>query len=192
MVDLPKVIASSVIRSAHQGESHGGVYIIDLQMGEHLQVIDWNNNTISWEGRGMDRGLRGIAIYNKKIYMAASDEIFVYDTKFRLLESYKNRYLKHCHEIFISNDTLYLTSTGFDSILVFDLKTKSFSQGYCFRYISDQDRFISGSYNPTLDNGPLAGDTIHINNVHFMDERLFFACLHVQDLLYIQGDRPRS
>src|SRR5205814_2004977 len=30
MDKLPRVIATSVVRSAHQGESHGGVYLIDL------------------------------------------------------------------------------------------------------------------------------------------------------------------
>ncbi len=88
---MSKVIASSVIRSAHQGESHGGVYVIDLERSEHSQVIDWNDESIGWEGRGADRGLRGIAFHDEVIYMAASDEIFVYDQKFNLIESYRNK-----------------------------------------------------------------------------------------------------
>ena len=40
MQKLPKVIATSVVRSAHQGESHGGVYLIDLNSGEFEQVIE--------------------------------------------------------------------------------------------------------------------------------------------------------
>ena len=71
---LPTLIASSVIRSAHQGESHGGVYLVDMEAGTFDQVIDWNDTSISWEGRGADRGLRGIAFYKGLIYLAASDE----------------------------------------------------------------------------------------------------------------------
>ncbi|MDH3689296.1 MAG: hypothetical protein OEU36_07425 [Gammaproteobacteria bacterium] len=189
---MRKVVASSVIRSAHQGESHGGVYVIDLQSGEHSQVIDWNDDTISWEGRGMDRGLRGIAFYNQEIYMAASDEIFVYDRNFTLLESYRNKYLRHCHEIFISDNKLYLSSTGFDSILVLDLDTKSFEIGYCFRHIPNQGKFIFAPYDPMSASGPPMGDTVHLNNVHVIDGTLFFACLRVPELLYVQGDTPIS
>lgn len=59
---LPTVIASSVIRTSSQGESHGGLYLVDLETGSFEQVLDWNDGSISWEGRGAERGLRGIAV----------------------------------------------------------------------------------------------------------------------------------
>ena len=49
------------MRGSHKGESHGGVYLIDLQSREVVQTIDWNTVDIDWQGRGWDRGLRGIA-----------------------------------------------------------------------------------------------------------------------------------
>ena len=79
---LPTIVCSSVIRSVHQGESHGGVYLVDLEPGDTTQVIDWSDDTIDWEGRGGDRGLRGIAFHDGLIYLAASDEVFVYDREF--------------------------------------------------------------------------------------------------------------
>ena len=91
MTQLPTVIATSVIRSVQQGESHGGIYIIDLETGEVRQPVDWDNAAISWEGRGMDRGLRGIAFYHDYLYVAASDEKFVYDREFNIRKSYRNR-----------------------------------------------------------------------------------------------------
>ena len=93
MDKLPRVIATSVVRSAHQGRSHGGVYLIDLNSGQYDQVIDWNDESINWEGRGGDRGLRGIAFHNNRVFLAASDEIFVFDTAFNRLNSYRNQYL---------------------------------------------------------------------------------------------------
>src|SRR5687767_779374 len=103
-MQLPQVIASSVIRSAHQGQSHGGVYIVDLESEQWRQVIDWDDPAINWEGRGADRGLRGIALHQGEVYLAASDEIFVYGPGFKMARSFRNRYLKHCHEICIYND----------------------------------------------------------------------------------------
>ena len=48
---------------------------------------------------------------------------------FEPLGSWRNRYLKHCHEICRHERTLFLTSTGFDSILGFDLDSRIFSFG---------------------------------------------------------------
>src|SRR5712691_9583159 len=72
MARLPTVVASSVIRASQQGESHGGVYLVDLEHRSWRQMIDWNDPAISWEGRGWDRGLRGIAFHAGHVYLAAS------------------------------------------------------------------------------------------------------------------------
>src|SRR5215210_6469 len=133
MERLPNVIASSVVRSTHQGESHGGVYLIDLETEAIEQVIDWNDCSINWEGRGADRGLRGIAFHQDEVYLAASDEIFVYTREFDLKRSIQNKYLKHCHETYITDGRLYLTSTGYDSILEYDIPSRSFVGGLCIR-----------------------------------------------------------
>jgi len=193
MTPLPKVITSSVIRSAHQGESHGGLYIVDCETGCYEQVLDWNDSSINWEGRGLDRGLRGIAFYDNKILLAASEEIFLYDQNFNLLESYRNKYLRHCHEIFVQEDSLFLTSTGYDSILEFNLKAKRFVKGYCLRYNgfkgTQRRRFLKKLYekmqvtvkpsfsvfDPNLDKGPLPGDTVHLNNVYCTDEAVYIS-----------------
>src|SRR5438045_9797552 len=130
MDKLPRVIATSVVRSAHQGESHGGVYLIDLNSGRFDPVIELNDDSISWGGRGGDRGLRGIAFHNNRLFLAASDEIFVYDTAFNRLDSYRNQYLRRCHEISRYENTLYLTSTDLNSVLEFDINMNSFSSVY--------------------------------------------------------------
>ena len=60
-IRLPKLIATSVVRGSRQGESHGGVFTVDFERQEGEQHVDWNTADIDWEGRGADRGLRGIA-----------------------------------------------------------------------------------------------------------------------------------
>lgn len=175
---LPSVVLSSVVRSAFKGESHGGVYLIDLETERIDQVIDWADPTINWEGRGADRGLRGIAFHGQSVYLAASDEIFVYDKTFALQGSFKNRYLKHCHEIQVEGERLYATSTGFDSVLEYDLAAEDFVRGYCLRFSSiwrsrrkvglrPRPRFRT--FDPRGDAGPIAGDTCHVNNVFARD-----------------------
>ncbi len=188
---LPTVVASSVIRSTRKGDSHGGVYIVDMANGTAEQVIDWDRMDISWEGRGLDRGLRGIVIYDDKIFLAASNEFFVYDKKFNLIESFRNRYLNHCHEISLDGNRLYLASTGYDSVLEFNIDTGVFTQGYCLRYTPVGDLLEKASrvafggsgavfplprlmrFDPNADGGPDEKDTVHINNVHVENGKLF-------------------
>ena len=130
---LPKVLVTDVIRSAHQGQSHGGVHLVDLEAGDSTRVLDWNDDTIDWEGRGGDRGLRGIAFHNDHIVIAASNEVFVFDQGFKVVASHRNDYLSHAHEIALDNDRLYVTSTKFNTILVLDLAKGAFTDGYHIR-----------------------------------------------------------
>ena len=195
---LPKVILSSVVRSTHQGESHGGVYLVDLETGGIQQVIDWNDPSISWEGRGADRGLRGIAFSGDRVFLAASDEVFVYDPSFRLQGSIKNRYLKHCHEITVADDVLYMTSTGFDSIIEYDLRRERFRRGYCLRFprvwrarrrLHVRPRPRLSVFDPEGDVGPALGDTCHVNNIVVEDGALYVAGTGLGTLWRIRDSR---
>ncbi|MCP5092847.1 MAG: hypothetical protein GY949_18190, partial [Gammaproteobacteria bacterium] len=114
------------------------------------------------------------------------DELFVYDLQFRKLRSYRNPYLKHCHEIFVYGGSLYLTSTGYDSILAFDLDGGKFAWGM---HASKIDGVWQGHrFNPSSDSGPPARNQLHINNV-FCDEReLSFSGLRTEGIISLGAD----
>jgi hypothetical protein len=201
MQKLPRVITTSVIRSARQGESHGGLYLVDLDSGDIEQVIDWNDRSINWEGRGGDRGLRGIAFHQGKIYLAASDEIFVYDRRFNRIESFTNGYLKRCHEIHIANNVLYLTSTELNSVLEFDLTRRLFIRGYAItRDQADKANLVGrikasalrrakfrvALFDPNRENGPTItpnSSDLHINNVSRTNESIMISGTRIEALL---------
>ena len=194
----PRVIVSSVIRSADQGQSHGGVYLVDMSTGDTEQVIDWNASSIDWEGRGGDRGLRGIAFHADRIYLAASDEIFVYDRGFTQLGSLRNRYLRHCHEIYVSGHRMFVTSTGFDSVLEYDLTTERFTRGTLLRYrevwkvrrrMGIRPRPTFRVFDPETDDGPTPADTSHINNVFSDGTSVFCSGVNMGTLWQIRDDR---
>ena len=176
---LPTVVMSSVVRSSHRGESHGGVYLVDLVRETIRQAVDWNAVDIDWEGRGGDRGLRGIAFHGDHVLLAASDEVFVYDRGFQPIGSFTNPYLKHCHEIVVRGGHLYLSSTGFDSVLEYDLEGERFTRGFMLRFsdlwrgrrrLHVRPRPSFRVFDPNDRHGPVPGDTSHINNV-FVDDR---------------------
>ena len=180
-----KLVASSVVRGAQQGQSHGGVYIIDFKTQEVNQTIDWNTSGIDWQGRGWDRGLRGIAFDGEQVFIAASDELFAYTPDFQLIESWRNPYLKHCHEITVFERSLFLTSTGFDCVLGFDLDQHCFNWG-----INIQRRgvkFKPVGFDPLADNGPMMLNKMHINNVFCNRHGLYISGLLTGGMLHFNG-----
>jgi hypothetical protein len=180
-----KLVTTSVVRGSHQGESHGGVYLIDLEHSEVRQTIDWNKADIDWQGRGWDRGLRGIAFDGDVVYIAASDELFAYSPDFEPLGSWRNPYLKHCHEIAVHQRTLFLTATGFDSILGFDLDTREFQWG--LHVLTHQFRFKGTSFDPRQKDGPLMLNKLHLNNVHCTPGGMYISGLKTGGMLLFNG-----
>jgi hypothetical protein len=161
------------------------VYLVDFQHGRASQVLDWNTMDIDWQGRGWDRGLRGIAFDGDTVYIAASDELFAYTPDFRLIGSWRNRYFRHCHEIFRHERTLFLTSTGFDSILGFDLDLKNFCWG--LNVAAQDDGFVCKSFDPEFDDGPAPSNALHLNNVHCERGGMHISGLRTGGVLLFNG-----
>ncbi len=190
LIHMPILIATSVVRGSHQGESHGGVYLVNTEAQEVVQPLDWNTVNIDWQGRGWDRGLRGIAFDGERVFIAASDELFEYTPDFELVASYRNRYLKHCHEISRYQRRLYLSSTGFDSILGFDLDTNRFTFGLGIADLGDEYR--GSPFNPETEQGPQAHNHLHINNIVCNSDAMYISGLHSRGLLQYTGQHIKK
>jgi len=182
-IKLPTLVATSVVRGSHKGESHGGIYVVDFDSRSGRQLVDWNTTNIDFQGRGADRGLRGIAFNDADVYVAASDELFCYDPQFEMQGSYRNRYLKHCHEICRMKQHIFVTSTGFDSLLAFNLDSQSFDWGFHLQRIGD--KWEGHTFDPRKKTGPAAVNDFHINMVHVNDKGIFFSGLKTGALLHL-------
>lgn len=180
-----KLVTTSVVRGSHQGESHGGVYLVDLRNREIRQALDWNTTGIDWQGRGWDRGLRGIAFDGETVYIAASDELFAYTQDFKPIGSWRNAYLKHCHEIAVWERRLFLASTGFDSILAFDLDEKAFR--WALHVATHKFQFHGRTYDPGGRDGPLMLNKLHLNNVHCTRGGMYISGLRTGGMLLFNG-----
>ncbi len=182
-----KLLTTSVVRGSHQGESHGGVYLLDVEAGTVRQTLDWNTAAIDWQGRGWDRGLRGIAFDGEVVYIAASDELFAYTPDFKLIGSWRNAYLRHCHEIAVHERRLFLTSTAFDTVLGFDLDAREF--GWALHLATHQLQFKGNLFDPRLPDGPLPLNKLHLNSVHCTPEGMYVAGLKTGGMLLFNGTR---
>ena len=184
---MRRLVATSVVRGSQKGESHGGVCLIDLDAREVVQAIDWNTVDIDWQGRGWDRGLRGIAFDGELVYMAASDELYAYTPQFRPVGSWRSPYLKHCHEIAVHGRELFLTSTGFDSILGFNLDKRCFDWALHVQMHQYQAGFER--YDPTGTAGPLALNKLHLNSIYADASGMYICGLNSGGMLQYTGDR---
>ncbi len=182
-IKLPKLIATSVVRGSQQGESHGGIFTIDFDAQSGEQHVDWNTSKIDFEGRGADRGLRGITFDGDDIYIAASDELFCYDRDFKIKNSFRNHYLKHCHEIIRKDRRIFLSSTGFDSLLSFNLDTKQFDWG--FHLQKQYEQWDGFTFDPQSATGPRAVNDFHINSVHVDNTGVYLSGLRSQALIWL-------
>ena len=180
-----KLVATSVVRGSQQGESHGGVYLLDLETQQAELKLDWNAAGIDWSGRGGDRGLRGIAFDGDTIYITASDELFAFRPDFSRVGSWRNPYLKHCHETSVFDRTLYIASTGFDSILGFDLDERVFH--WAMHVDVQRFRFKGETYDPFRDDGPLQLNKLHINNVHCDEGGMYLCGLRTGGMVHFNG-----
>lgn len=182
-----KLVTTSVVRGSQQGDSHGGVYLIDLDEQVVEQKIDWNKTDIDWQGRGWDRGLRGIAFDGDTVYIAASDELFAYTPEFEFIGSWRSPYLKHCHEICVYERSLFLTSTAFDSILAFDLDKKKFH--WAIKISRKDFKFHITPFDPGNEKGPIMLNKMHINNVVCNRNGMYISGLKTEGLLHFNGKR---
>lgn len=180
-----KLLTTSVVRGSYTLQSQGGVYLIDLEQQSVIQAIDWNKSDVDWQARGWERGFRGIAFDKETVFLAAGDELFAYSPDFRRIGSWRNRYLKHCDEINVYGRTLFLASTGFDSILAFDLDQHEFNWAM---QIKEKDFHYQGStFDPKLDDGPLMLNKLHINNVYCDSNGMYISGLRTGGMLHFNG-----
>ncbi len=166
-----KVIASSVIRSAVKGQSHGGLYVIDTDKQIIKQVLDWTYPYIRWDledNGGGDRGMRGIIFYKDHLYTAGSMYVYKFNKKFELVNKFDHQYFNGTHEMWRVDNILYTIANSFDAIWLFDL---------------DKEKWLGGFYH-TLEKSPVLfdvndeipyGDTMHLDAISVFNDTIWYA-----------------
>jgi len=125
-----KALASSVVRLTSKGADHGYLYLVDFDTEAFKPVLKWSDENIDWEGRGGDRGLRGIAFYKEHIIVASGKQILFLNSNYTIEHIFNHPFLGDIHELFVDGNTLYITSTLYDLILALDLDKLEFTNGY--------------------------------------------------------------
>ena len=150
------------------------------------RLLNWNTPDIEWHGRGGDRGLRGIAFDGDTLYVAASDRLLAFTPELELLDSWRNPYLKHCEDIAVWERTLYLTSSGYDSILGFHLDERRFHWALNVR--SARYRFAVNVFDPMSDDGPLLMEKLRLRSLHCNQHGMYSSGLKTGGMLHFNGE----
>jgi len=179
--------ATSVIRGSRQDESHGAVHLIDLDRARAAQRLDWKAGGVDRTAQGGGRGLRGMAFDGDRLFIAASEVLIEFSPEFELLASYHSPYLGQAHEMAMFDDRLYLTSTGFDSVLGFDLKARRFDWGL---HIQDGDAGLQGTpFDPNSLVGPSPERLLRINSIWCDERGMFISGARTLGLLHFDARR---
>ncbi len=184
-IKLPKLVATSVVRGSRQSENHGGVFTVDFEKQQVEQLFDWNESEIDLKGSSGDQGMRGIAFRDEDILIAASNVLFRCDRSFKIKAISRNYYLDDCHEICRYEQTIFLTSPGFDSLLAFDLDKKEYIWG--FHLLRQYDQWSGHTFDPRTDKGPVPVNEYHINMVHVDSTGIYFSGLRTNALLHLNS-----
>jgi len=182
---MSQLITTSVVRGSERGDSHGGAFLIDLTEQTGVQVLDWDTVDIDWRGCGGDRGLRGIAFYRQTVFIASSTELLAFDPSMRLTGRWSNPYLKHCQEISVHQDKVFLVSAAYDSILAFDIVKQEFH--WALHIENDGYRVGGDHFDPRGEEGPLQLNKLNLNSVTTNDDGMYIAGLKSGGMLHFNG-----
>ena len=118
-----KLICTTVIRAAKQGDVHGGLYVIETESGEVLYYAPYEKDFVNDNERGGERGLRGISVLHDRIIISDSGGFIELDKEtYKIKRTFEDRdHLKSVHEIVVHDGYIFATSTAYDAIAKYDL-----------------------------------------------------------------------
>lgn len=169
-----KLLAGSVGRGKRQDAVPGGLYLLDLEAQSVRQCMDWNAPEFDWEGRGRETGLRGFAFDKDTLYCVASDELFAFDADFGLVDSWRNPYLKYCRGLACYEGKLFIASSGFDSVIGFDLATKKFD--WALQITSSGPNIGGHPFDPASDDGPIMLAKLDLREIYCDASGMYITC----------------
>ena len=123
-----KIICTTVVRAAKQGDIHGGLYVVDVDSEEVVHYSPYQKEFINDNERGGERGLRGICVLPDRIIVADSAGFIHLDRKdYSIVKTHQDpTAFKSIHEICYHDGFIWATSTAYDAITKvdfnFDLK----------------------------------------------------------------------
>ena len=179
-----KIICSTVVRAAKQGDIHGGLYVIDVDSEEIVHYSPYAEDFVNDNERGGERGLRGITVLDDRIVVADSGGLIELDKEtFQIVRRFSDdKIFKSIHEICYFDNNIWVTSTAYDSIASVDLDFKLSGLWEVVGENRSDYKALLGLEQINPGEAP-EDDNFHINSISAYDNTLVFGGLitHLYD-----------
>lgn len=179
------LVATSVLRGSSEGASHGAIHLVDLEKQRAAHVVDWKAPGVDSATAGGGRGLRGIAFDGMRVFVAGAGALLEFSSAFELQAIYRSPYLSQCHDIAVFERRLYLASTGYDSVLGFDLDENRF--GWGLHIAGGGSEWQGTPFDPQRSVGPSPGGDLGLTSLWCDPRGLFIGGTGTLGLLYFDA-----
>lgn len=178
---------TTIVRGSSKGERHGAIYLLDTEGQRGAQLLEWTRPSIDWKGHGGARGLRGIAIAQNQVFVAAESELLVFSPQFELLASHRSPYLGRAQGLTVFENRVYIISAAYDALLAFDLELGRFAWG--LQLSNDEAGLRATPFNPASTLGPSPRNRLRLQSVYADQRGLFLSGPSTLGLLHFDGNR---
>lgn len=184
---LTIIAATTVCQNSRRGESHGGVYLIDIGHGRGAHRLDWSHSGIDWDGDVGGRGLRGIEIEGDRVFIATAESLLEFSAEFELLRVHRTSYLGDAQQMHCHDGRLYVCSAAFDAVLAFDAGSGRFDHG--LHIIDDEAGLRARPFDPSSALGPGRGNRLGLASLWCDARGLFVTGVRTTGMLHFDGRR---
>lgn len=183
-----KILISTTNRHVPIDQPTGYLFTYDLDLNKVIQKTIIDEPPYHKENpnpRGGLRGLKGISLYKDQIGMVNSSTIFVYDKDWNPVKYFFHPSCASIHELSITDDGIWVTSTENDLLFLFDHNGKVIKHYDCrkmapvlektnwvTRPFISSDAILKGTtdFRDPRTHDPVITDKAHINSVFPLDD----------------------
>jgi hypothetical protein len=160
---------------------------VDLSGRRVAHVLDWTRPTIDWSGPGGGRGLRGLAVHERQVFVAGANELFQFTPAFELDAVHASPYLDQAQAVACFEGRVYVISAAYDAVLAFDLESGRFDWGL---QLADDEGGLRGMpFDPKGALGPSPAGRLQLNSLYCDPRGLFISGARTMGLLHFDGKR---
>ena len=115
-----RAIVTSVVRRAGRAIASGFLRLVDLESGRVVMksaVPESAHRARDPNPRGGLRGARGVAVHSRRLVVANTERLLVFDTSWRLVDELSHPLAGGIHDILAVDDGIWIASTSADLLV---------------------------------------------------------------------------
>lgn len=117
---VSRIVVSSVVRHATLRQTSGFIRVVDVPRRTVLMTSSFPESRYRSDdsnSRGGLRGARGISVFEDRLVLANTEQLFVYDPAWRLIDEISHPLMGGVHDILAETDGIWVTCTTADLLI---------------------------------------------------------------------------